>query len=86
MQSLYSIIHALSFSTNINSILDNFKPPIYFKRKENIKGHAQKWSLGKLNKALLLLESAEIFCKLPKSNPIIITKQAILSIGLISKK
>ena len=86
MQSLYSIIHALSLSTNIHTILDNFKPPIYFKRKENIKGHAQKWSLGKLNKALLLLETAEISCKLPKSNPIIITKQAILSIGLISKK
>jgi len=86
MQSLYSIIHALSFGNNINSVLNSFKPPIYFKRKDNIKGHAQKWSLGKLNKALLLLESAEISCKLPKSNPNIITKQAILSLGLIGKK
>ena len=86
MQNLYTIIHALSFSSNINSIIDIFRPPIYFKRKDNIKGHTQKWSLDKLNKALLLLESAEISCKSPKSNPSIITKQAILSIGLISKK
>ena len=86
MQSLYNIIHNLSFNTNINSVLDNIKPKIYFKRKDNIKGHAKKWSLGKLNKALLLLENAEISCKLPKSNPNIITKQAIFSIGLISKK
>jgi len=85
MQGLYSIIHALSLNPNINNILDSFKPPIYFKRKDNIKGHVKKWSLRKLNKALLLLENAEISCKMPKSNPSIITKQAILSIGLISK-
>jgi DNA polymerase-3 subunit delta len=86
MHILYNIICALSLSPNIDNILDNVKPPIYFKRKNNIKSHAQKWSLYKLNKALLLLESAEVSCKMPKSNPNLITKQAILSIGLIGKK
>ena len=86
MQSLYRIIHALAISSNINSILDNFKPPIYFKRKDNVRAHTQKWSFDKLNKALLLLESAEVSCKSPKSNPSIIAKQAILSIGLMGKK
>ena len=86
MQNLYSILILLSRSSNINNILDNFKPPIYFKRKDNIKDHTQKWSLVKLHKALLLMESAEVSCKMPKSNPNIITKQAILSVGLISKK
>jgi len=86
MHILYNIICALSLSPNIDNILDNVKPPIYFKRKNNIKSHALKWSLYKLNKALLLLESAEVSCKMPKSNPNLITKQAILSIGLIGKK
>ena len=85
LQNLYSILYSLSVNSNINNILDNFKPPIYFKRKAYIKKHAAKWSLSKINKALLLLESAEFSCKLPKSNPDIITKQAILSIGLIGK-
>jgi len=85
MQSLYNIIHSLSLNSNINYVLDNIKPPIYFKRKNNIKGHAQKWTLKKLNKALLLMEAAEVSCKMPKSNTAIITKQAILSIGLIGK-
>jgi len=84
MQSLYSILYSLSTNSNINNVLDNFKPPIYFKRKAYIKEHAEKWSLIKINKALSLLESAEVSCKLPKSNPDIITKQAILSIGLIA--
>ena len=85
MQSLYNIIHTLSINPNINNILDNFRPPIYFKRKDNIKSHVKQWSLNKLNKALILLESAEISCKMPKSNPNVITRQAVLSIGLISK-
>jgi len=85
MQNLSSILYSLSLNANINNVLDSFKPPIYFKRKAYIKEHAAKWSLTKINKALLLLESAEVSCKLPKSNPNIITKQAILSIGLIGK-
>ncbi len=84
IQGLYSIHHSLVLNSNINFVLDNFKPPIYFKRKASIKIHVERWSLKKINKALLLLENAEISCKLPKSNPNIVAKQAILSIGLIS--
>ena len=85
MQSLYNILNASSLNSNINSVIDSIRPPIYFKRKNNIKSQAQKWSLQKVYKALLLLESAEISCKKPKSNVDVITKQAILSIGLINK-
>ena len=84
IQGLYSIHHSLALNSNINFVIDNFKPPIYFKRKASIKIHIERWSLKKINKALLLLENAEISCKLPKSNPNIVAKQAILSIGLIS--
>ena len=85
MQSLYNIINASSLNSNFNNIIDSIRPPIYFKRKNNIRSQVQSWSLQKVNKALLL-ESAEISCKRPKSNVDIITKQAILSIGLINKK
>ena len=85
MQSLYNILNASSLNSNINSVIDSIRPPIYFKRKNNIKSQAQKWSLQKVYKALLLLESAEISCKKPKSNVDVITKQVILSIGLINK-
>lgn len=85
LQNLYSIKDAMSFNSNINQILDNFKPPIYFKRKNNIKLHAEKWAKIKIKKGLNILQNAEISCKQPKSNPQIITKQAVLSIGLLSK-
>ena len=86
MQNLYNIINASSLNSNFNNIIDSIRPPIYFKRKNNIRSQAQSWSLLKIKKALLLLESAEVSCKMPKSNVDIITKQAILSIGLINKK
>ena len=85
LQYLYSIKNNISINKNINHVIDNFKPPIYFKRKNNFKSHAEKWSCTKIQKALKILESAEISCKQPKSNQDIIAKHTILSIGLINK-
>lgn len=86
LQSLYSLKEKVLLKNNISFVIDNFKPPIYFKRKENIKLQIQKWSISMIKKALQLLERAEINCKRTKNNPEIITKHALLNISLLVKK
>ena len=69
---------------NVNEVVESFKPPIYFKRKENIKRHTKEWSVTMINQALILIEDAEINCKKLKSNPNDIAKQTILNLGLMN--
>ena len=86
LQNLYNIKENVLLKNNINLVIDNFKPPIYFKRKENIKLQIQEWSISMIKEALKLLENAEINCKSKKSNPEIITKHTLLNISLIAKE
>tara|TARA_A100001037_G_C14952407_1_gene545592 strand:- start:267 stop:845 length:579 start_codon:yes stop_codon:yes gene_type:complete len=83
LQNLYSIKESVLLKKDINFVLDNFKPPIYFKRKDNIKLQAKEWSVSMIKEALKMIENAEINCKSLKSNPEIITKHTILNIGLL---
>ena len=83
LQTLYSIKERLLVKNDINFVLDNFKPPIYFKRKDNIKLQAKEWSVSKIKEALKMIEDAEIRCKSLKSSPEIIIKHTILNIGML---
>ena len=83
LQNLYSIKEKVLLKKDINFVIDNFKPPIYFKRKDNIKLQAKEWSTSMIKEALKILEDAEINCKSLKSNPEIITKHTILNIGML---
>ena len=74
-----------SINNNIDFAINNFKPPIFFKRKVKIKNHILKWPTTKITKALKILNSAEIYCKSPKSSPNLIIKQTILTLGLMAK-
>lgn len=85
LQNLYFIKDSLVTNKDLNYVIESFKPPIYFKRKENIKLHAYEWTASMINKALILIENAEISCKSPKSNPEYITKQTILSLAFLIK-
>ena len=85
LQTLYSIKENALLSQNINFIIDNFRPPIYFKRKENIKLQAIKWSISMIKEALKLLENAEINCKKAKSSPDTITKHVLLNISILAR-
>jgi len=83
LQNLYSMKERYIENMNVNDVIDGFKPPIYFKRKENIKRHTKEWSITMINQALILIENAEINCKTLKSNPNNIAKQTILNLGLM---
>ena len=83
LQNLYQIKENLQLNKDISFVINNFKPPIYFKRKENIKLQAKEWSISMIQEALKSLENAEINCKSSKSNPAVITKHAILNIGML---
>ena len=74
-----------SINNNIDYAIDNFKPPIFFKRKIKIKNHFLKWPTNKITKALQILNSAEIYCKSPKSSPDLIVKQTVLALGLMAQ-
>ena len=74
-----------SINNNIDYAIDNFKPPIFFKRKIKIKNHILKWPTNKITKALQILNSAEIYCKSPKSSPDLIVKQTVLALGLMAQ-
>ena len=83
LQNLYSIKERVLLKKDINFVLDNFKPPIYFKRKDNIRLQAKEWSVSMIKEALKMIEEAEINCKSLKSSPEIITKHTILNIGML---
>jgi DNA polymerase-3 subunit delta len=83
LQNLYLIKENSLGKNNIDFVIESFKPPIYFKRKANIKLHAKAWSLNMIKKALNLIESAEINSKSFKSNPNDITRHAILNLGML---
>ena len=84
LQNLYFMKERYIEKMNVNEVVESFKPPIYFKRKENIKRHTKEWSIKMINQALILIENAEINCKKLKSNPNDIAKQTILNLGLMN--
>ncbi|MBH87737.1 MAG: DNA polymerase III subunit delta [Pelagibacterales bacterium] len=86
LQNLYNIKQNILLKNDINFVIDNFKPPIYFKRKDNIRSQILKWSFSMIQDALKLLENAEINCKKARSSPNIITKHTIINISLLLKK
>ena len=83
LQNLYNIKERILLKKDINFVLDNFKPPIYFKRKDNIKLQTKEWSFPMIKQALKMIEDAEINCKTLKSTPEIIIKHTILNIGML---
>ena len=83
LQNLYNIKERVLLKKDINFVLDNFKPPIYFKRKDNIKLQTKEWTFPMIKQALKMIEDAEINCKSLKSSPEIIIKHIILNIGML---
>jgi len=83
LQNLYNIKERVLLKKDINFVLDNFKPPIYFKRKDNIKLQTKEWTFPMIKQALKMIEDAEINCKSLKSSPEIIIKHTILNIGML---
>ncbi len=84
LQNLLAL-KTLSKNNNIDVAINNFKPPIFFKRKQNIKQQLLSLTENKISKILNLLNSSEIYCKSAKASPNLIIKQTILTISIIAR-
>ncbi len=69
----------------ISHIVDNMKPPIFFKKKEFIIFQCQLWNLRSIKFILLRLIDLELKCKLNSLSEKIIISQFILSISTLAK-
>jgi len=84
LQNLLAL-KTLSQDKNIDVAINSFKPPIFFKRKQNIKKQLLSLTENKIEKILNLLSSAEVYCKSAKASPNLIIKQTILTMSIIAR-
>ncbi len=84
LQNLLAL-KTLSQHNNIDFAINSFKPPIFFKRKQNIKKQLLSLTENKIEKILNLLSSAEVYCKSAKASPNLIIKQTILTMSIIAR-
>ena len=86
MQNLHNIKISLINGLNIETVINNFKPPIYFKRKNNIIKQSKSWSLVRIIKALSILYKAELESKKSSSLQKTLVRQLTISLCLIASK
>ena len=86
MQNLHNIKIGLTGGSNIETVINNFKPPIYFKRKNHIIKQSKYWSLVRIIKALSMLYKAELESKRSSSLQKTLVRQLLISLCLIASK
>ena len=65
--------------TNIDNVISNYKPPIFWKDKEIVKLHMKYWSLKSTNELIINLNEVELIVKKQTTNSINILCDFILS-------
>lgn len=70
---------------NLHHVIDNMRPPIFFKKKEFIIFQCKLWNLKSVNIILLRLIDLELKCKLNSLSEKIFMSQFILSISTLAK-
>ena len=65
--------------TNIDNVISNYKPPIFWKDKEIVKLHMKYWSLKSTNHLIFKLNEIELIVKKQTANSINILCDFILS-------
>jgi DNA polymerase-3 subunit delta len=48
---------------NVNQLVENYKPPIFWKEKNMVKEQLRRWTNGELNKLMEIIYETEINCK-----------------------
>ena len=71
---------------NIETVINSFRPPIYFKRKPNIYKQNKFWSPKKINRALSMLYKTEMECKKSGAIQKTLVRQVILGLCLLASK
>ena len=57
-------------SKNIETVIANFKPPIFWKEKENVKKQIQSWSTNDVKKMIYKINDMEILIKKNSNNSV----------------
>ena len=66
-------------NSDLDSVIANFRPPIFWKDKELVKSQMKIWSLNNIRKLMYLLNEKELLIKKQSQNAINILYDFILS-------
>ena len=76
---LLKLKEASQNQNSIDSVISNYKPPIFWKDKEVVKQHMKYWSLKSTNELIIKLNEVELIVKKHTTNSINILCDFILS-------
>ena len=85
-KTIEKILCAVEDGVSIENIINNIRPPIFFKDKPLISIQTKLWSLKKINLVLKRLSDTEIKCKSGLFLDDLLSAQLILSISVMAKK
>lgn len=63
VNKLLEIIESNISNANMNQLVENYKPPIFWKEKNMIKEQLRRWTYDELNKLMEIIYDTEINCK-----------------------
>ena len=77
-KNLLNLVIDFQLNNNINTTIDNAKPPIFWKDKNIIKDQMNKWSINKLKKLIIEINDIEYQIKKNSINSINLTTNFLL--------
>ena len=78
-KKLLSIVKQYNKLKNIDKVISNTRPPIFWKEKENVKKQALRWKIEDLNKKIYELNDVELLLKINSDNSLNILSNFIMS-------
>ena len=66
-------------SKNIETVIANFKPPIFWKEKENVKKQIQSWSTNDVKKMIYKINDMEILIKKNSNNSVNLVSDFVIN-------
>ena len=78
-KKLLSIVKQYNKLKNIDKVISNTRPPIFWKEKENVKKQALTWKIEDLNKKIYELNDVELLLKINSNNSLNILSNFIMS-------
>ncbi|WJW79548.1 DNA polymerase III subunit delta [Bartonella sp. TP] len=81
LSQLQALRYELDNGQNANQLIEKIRPPVFFKRKKTLETALQLWPLSAINRALALLQEANLQCRLNNKSEIIITQTLCLKLA-----
>ena len=77
---LLGIIEQNKISNNIDSVISEARPPIFWKEKENVKLQAKSWKIEELKKKIYEIGNIEILAKSDANNSLNIVSDFVINV------